>query len=118
MNALHFKGLKFSSRPWGLSAGSPHAGRSLDNHLRGRPEGVNFSSKQLVTAERPFVRTVICWDISGGRMGVGNCGLAVMVVVSVATFSAKHWIWLSNALNVFVNDLLCGGLDASNDTVL
>ena len=91
-----------------MGAGSPDAGRSLDRHLRGGPEGISFSSKQLVAAERAFVRTVICWDISGARMGVGDCGMAVMVVVSVASFSAKHWIWLSNPLNVFVRvSMIC-----------
>ena len=31
-----------------------------------------------------------------------------MVVVSVASLSAKHWIWLSNPLNVFVRvSMIC-----------
>ena len=34
--------------------------------------------------------------------------MAVMAVVSVASFSAKHWIWLSNPLNVFVRvSMIC-----------
>ena len=64
VDKLHFKGLKFSFTAFCL-------GRSLDKHLRGGPEGVSFSSKQLVAADRAFVRTVIYWDISGARMGVG-----------------------------------------------
>ena len=54
-------------------------------------------------------------------MGVGDCEMAVMVVVNVASFSANHWILLSNPLKCVcesVNDLLCGGLDARSDTVL
>ena len=50
-----------------------YAGHCLDKHLRGGTEGVSFSSKQLVAAKRAFVRTVICWVISGARMGVGDC---------------------------------------------
>ena len=64
MDKLHFEGLKFSVTAFCL-------GRSLDKHLRGGPEGVSFSSKHLVAADRAFVRTVIYWDISGARMGVG-----------------------------------------------
>ena len=66
-------------------------GRSLDKHPRRGSEGVSFSFKQLVAAERAFVKTVICWVMSGARMRVGDCGIAVMIVVSLARFSAKHW---------------------------
>ena len=61
-----------------------------------------------MAAERAFVRTVIFWDISDARMGLGDCGMAVMVVVCVASFSAKHWNWLSSPLNVFVKvSMIC-----------
>ena len=61
--------------------------------------GVSFSSKQLVAAERAFIWTVICWVISGAMMGLRYYGMAVMALVSVASFPAKHWILLSNPLN-------------------
>ena len=40
----------------------------------------------FLAAEMAMVRTVICCVISGARMGLGDFGMAVLVVVNVASF--------------------------------